>query len=86
MSAESKLLTLKSEITKGISVLERITRYYNDYINEFDPNAKRTDHAIVISDLICNYYTCLETIFLRISQFFENRLLEKNGIKICFKR
>jgi len=77
MSAEIKLLTLKSEIKKGMSVLAKITRYYNDYIeNEFDPNAKRTDHAIVISDLICNYYTCLETIFLRISQFFENCLVK----------
>jgi len=78
MSAESKLLTLKSEITKGISVLEKITRFYHYYIeNEFDPNEKRTDHAIVISDLICNYYTCLETIFMRISQFFENSLIEE---------
>lgn len=32
------------------------------------------DQAIVIPDLICSYYTCLETIFLRISQLFENAL------------
>jgi len=76
MSVEGKLLTLESEIKKGFSVLEKITNYYNSYLeNEFDPDAKRTDHAIVISDLICNYYTCLETIFFRISQFFENELL-----------
>ena len=78
MSVEGKLLTLKSEITKGISVLGKINNYYNNYMdNEFDPDSKRTDHAIVISDLICNYYTCLETIFLRISQFFENSLLKE---------
>ena len=76
MSVEGKLLTLKSEIKKGFSVLDKITNYYNTYLeNEFDPDAKRTDHAIVISDLICNYYTCLETIFFRISQYFENELL-----------
>jgi hypothetical protein len=41
---------------------------------EYDSQARRMDQAIVISDLICSYYTCLETIFLRISQFFENSL------------
>ncbi len=33
------------------------------------PNA-----ALIIAGLIENYYTCLETVFLRISQFFENTL------------
>ena len=30
--------------------------------------------AIVIAELMVDYYTCLETCFLRISQFFENHL------------
>ena len=30
--------------------------------------------ALIIAGLLENYYTCLETIFLRISQHFENRL------------
>ncbi len=33
------------------------------------PNA-----ALIIAGLIENYYICLETVFLRISQFFENTL------------
>ena len=30
--------------------------------------------ALIIARLLENYYTCLETILLRISQHFENRL------------
>ena len=30
--------------------------------------------ALIVAGLLENYYTCLETIFLRISQSFENRL------------
>ena len=78
MNVESKILILKSEINKGISVINKIFDFYNNYvINEYQPAAKRMDQAIVISDLICSYYTCVETIFLRISQFFENTLIEK---------
>ena len=29
---------------------------------------------MVITQSLTNYYTCLETIFLRISKFFENNL------------
>lgn len=75
MSVKSKILILKSEINKGISVLKKIYDFYDNYVTtEYDSKARRMDQAIVISDLICRYYTCLETIFLRISQFFENTL------------
>ena len=30
--------------------------------------------ALIVAGLLENYYTCLETIFLRIAQHFENRL------------
>lgn len=75
MTVEKKISILKSEISKNRSVLKKIYDYYQTYIKEvYDPETKKTDQAIVISDIICNYYTCLETIFLRISQFFENSL------------
>jgi hypothetical protein len=32
------------------------------------------DGAIVLAEVLGNYYTCVETIFLRISQHFENSL------------
>lgn len=75
MNVASKILVLKSELNKGKSVLKKIYDFYDNYVTtEYDSQAKRMDQAIVISDLICSYYTCLETIFLRISQFFENTL------------
>jgi hypothetical protein len=75
MNVTGKILILKSELNKGISVLKKIYDYYDNYMTtEYEPQARRMDQAIVISDLICSYYTCLETILLRISQFFENTL------------
>jgi Uri superfamily endonuclease len=47
--------------------------------------------ALIVAGLLDNYYTCLETVFLRISHFFENELssdhwhsdlLEKMTIRI----
>lgn len=78
MSIENNILMLKSEINKGLSVLKKIYIFYDNYITTtFKPEEKRMDQAIVISDLICSYYTCLETIFLRISQFFENAIAKE---------
>ncbi|MCU0646164.1 MAG: hypothetical protein MUC94_18140 [bacterium] len=78
MSVNSKILTLKSEIKKGMSVLFKICRFYDEYIStSFEPKQQKLEQAIVISDLVCSYYTCLETIFLRISQFFENDLAKE---------
>ncbi len=37
---------------------------------------RSANSAVMVAGLLDNYYTCLETIFLRISQFFENRLTE----------
>ena len=75
MNVTGKILTLKSEFNKGVSVLERICQFYDNYLKtEYKPQERKMDQAIVVSNLICSYYTCLETIFLRISQFFENAL------------
>ena len=75
MKAESNSLTFESKITRGISSLKKIYHFYNNYVKtEYDSKARRIDQAIVISDLICSYYNCLETIFLQVSHFFENSL------------
>ena len=87
MNVAGKILTLKSEINKGISVLKKIYGFYNNYVaTEFDPKVRKMDQAIVISDLICSYYTCMETIFLRISQFFENTLSKEKWHQDLLKK
>ncbi len=79
MNELSDIVVLINEIDKGLSVYFRIAGYYNDFIkNRFNKNQKKTDDAIVISEIFCNSYTCLETIFLRISQHFENNLKGSN--------
>lgn len=73
MTARIQIATLVKEIEKSERVLKRLSEYYNEY-TEKSGDQKGTEQAIVISDIIVNYYTCLETIFLRISQHFENHL------------
>lgn len=41
---------------------------------ELEKIGKTERSALMVAGLLENYYTCLETIFLRISQFFENNL------------
>jgi hypothetical protein len=78
MSVTNKIAILQSEVLKSRDVLKKIESYYENFLRQdFVAKERKTDHAIIISELICNYYTCLETIFLRISQFFENSLLKE---------
>ncbi len=41
---------------------------------EIEQLGKTSTSALIIAGLLENYYICLETIFVRISQFFENSL------------
>jgi len=75
MSVEIEIQVLKSEMAKGMAVMERLGKYLIVYqkekITEKQPSI---EEAMVVSQGISNYYTCAETIFLRISRFFENHL------------
>ncbi len=42
--------------------------------DEIKQLGKTPTSALIIAGLIENYYTCLETIFVRISQYFGNHL------------
>ena len=75
MKTEEHIAVLKASIQKSRSVLDRLAEYYHEYIeHEMDEKQPKRSDAIVISDILVNYYTCLETMFHRISQFFENNL------------
>lgn len=64
---------LKSEIVKTFSGLDRNFNFYNAFKeNEFKKLGNSTASAMVISQIITDYYTGLETLFHRISQFFGN--------------
>lgn len=75
MSATSELQVLLGEIQKSREVLHRINAFHADYCARMAAGAERsTENAIVLADILVSYYTCLETISLRISQHFENSL------------
>ena len=55
--------------------LEAVYRSVGDALDhEIAALGKTSISALIIAGLLENYYTCLETICLRISQSFENRL------------
>ncbi len=75
MNGTTKVRTLLSELEKSRAVLTRIEVFHDRYLKDTqDLRARSAEQAIVLADILVSYYTCLETVFLRISQFFENDL------------
>lgn len=75
MSDLDSLNELAARLEKTLALLERIGREYDRFLAEdFPLLGRKNSAAMVVAELMVDYYTCLETCFLRISQFFENRL------------
>jgi hypothetical protein len=75
MSGKEQVRVLMGELEKHQAVLGKISTFYDGYVLQTVGLRDRTpEQAIVVADVLANYYTCLETVFLRISQFFENSL------------
>jgi len=69
---------LLAEIGKNMEVADRI----RDFIDATERHdiailGKTPATALMMASMIENYYTCLETMFLRVSQSFENHLDDK---------
>jgi hypothetical protein len=71
---DSAVRTLRAEIRESLAVLERIETFLMDYQDEKLLENPGLEEAMVVTQSLTNYYTCLETLFLRISRFFENSL------------
>lgn len=75
MKESEKILVLIDEIKQGMSVLAKNEEFFQRFHElEYRQLGRTQVTAIVIADAMCTYYTGIETIFLRISQFFENSL------------
>lgn len=75
MSETHNLSVLVSQIDNSRAVLERINSYYDEFTGtKLDRTSPSREDAIVLSEILVNYYTALETVFLRVSQTFENSL------------
>lgn len=82
MSAKNSASLLLAEIDKTQEFLRRLDHHYHRFLEtDFKVLGKKNSSAIVIADVFCNFYTCIETLFLRISQFFENDLRKEQWHK-----
>lgn len=73
-----KLIELSETIEKNMGKLEKIHATIEDALKIEIPLIGRTGKsAVMIAGFLENYYTCLETIFIRVSQYFENNLAEE---------
>lgn len=63
--------TIRRHTEKLESIFMSLRRVYEDELKKI---GKTERSALMVAGLLENYYTCLETIFLRISQFFDNNL------------
>jgi hypothetical protein len=81
------LALLIAEINKNIAVLQRIRDFLDTTVQrELAASGKTPATALMMAGIIENYYTCLETLFLRISQNFENHLDAQNWRQILLDR
>jgi hypothetical protein len=75
MNENDKLAVLIREIEQGLAVLTKNEDFLAGFMeHEYKLLGRSQTSAIVVAETITNYYTCAETIFLRISRFFENAL------------
>jgi len=66
---------LIQEIKKNRKVRNKVDLFYQEFKEkDFQILGKNKSAAIVLSEIIVDYYTCIETLFVKISQFFENNL------------
>ena len=75
MSAPSDVRELVAEIRATCSTLERVHDDLQSALRDDIAALGRTGRsALIPAGLLDNYYTCLETSMLRVSQHFENNL------------
>jgi hypothetical protein len=66
---------LQAELQKTLGLLARQRAFYDDFLaGDYQKLGRGKVAAIVVAEVLTDYYTCVETLFWRISQFFENNL------------
>ena len=74
MAFADRIAALAAELDAALPVLDRINEFYDRFHRQRAGAVRSVENAIIVSDVMVSFYTCLETSFLRISQFFENAL------------
>ncbi|OGJ87533.1 MAG: hypothetical protein A2487_16670 [Candidatus Raymondbacteria bacterium RifOxyC12_full_50_8] len=75
MSRHEKALELLGEFKKTESILDGIRKFYEEFRSkELPALGQGRISGIVMAEIFVDYYTCVETLFFRLSQVFENHL------------
>ena len=74
----ARINELLGEIEKCRGHLKRLNNLYREASAELTDRGRTLEKAVFLSEIFVNYYTCLETLFFRVSQFFENSLSREN--------
>ena len=75
MSALNEIKVLEAQIKEGLRVLDDIALFYGELKQkELRMLGESQASAMLLADIFISFYTCCETIFVRISRFFENNL------------
>ena len=75
MNDRTRTGELFSHIERNLGVLAELREELRLAVEQDVKKLGRTQRAaIMVAGIIESYYTCIETVFLRISQFFENSL------------
>lgn len=74
---KARINELIGEIEKCRGHLERLSGLYRQTTEHLSDQDRTLEKAVFLSEIFVNYYTCLETLFFRISQFFENSLTQE---------
>ena len=75
MNEKMTVAELIAEVRKTQTLLDGNASYYHEFVaTDFATLGRKTSMAMALSQVMVDYYTAIETLFLRISQFFENSL------------
>lgn len=87
MSATDRVRTLQGELDRTLARVAEIEEYYREFRRDFPSvETPRNYDLVLLADLVTDYYTCLETGFVRISKLFENNVDERRWHKSLLER
>ena len=68
---------MKNSVTEinTLQIVDKLAQRYREFLDdEFKTLGRRRITAVYLAEIMEDTYTCTETLFLRISQFFENSI------------
>jgi hypothetical protein len=87
MSAKDRIKILQGELEKTLVLIGKIEDYYTQFRKDYPPSGTPRDYDLVIlADIVSDYYTCIETAFVRVAKHFENELDPERWHKSLLER